>query len=110
MPLVMPHEKVTRRIDDAPALAGPDAGKGAAAVSPRLDLYDHEPAPVAGDEIQLAQPAAIASGNDGQPMVLEKPGCARLPGLADSRRVGPAAHRAVNATPLTGSSATGRPP
>src|SRR5690606_2733963 len=62
VPLPMPHQQVTRCPDDAAALVRVDArerrDETVAATRPNLD--DDERCAVAADEIQLAEPAAIA--------------------------------------------------
>lgn len=74
MPDRMLHEKMARREDD-PLLLVPIDGFGRRAfvgAPPRPDFDDDKTVVVAADDVELAEPAAIAPRNDREPLTLQK--------------------------------------
>ena len=81
LPLGVAHEQMARRLHDAPAFVRVDAvdGRAQRAAAARAHLYDDELPVVAADEVDLAEPAAIAARQDRKSVPLEMRSGARLP-------------------------------
>src|SRR5262245_59187926 len=73
LPCGVPHEQVTRRLNDAPALVRVDAvdGRAERAATARSDFDDDELLVVAAHEIDLAEPATVAACEDFETVLLE---------------------------------------
>ena len=77
----MTHEQVPRRLHDAPAFVRVDAvdGRAQRAAAARSNFDDDELPVVAADEIELAEPAAVAAREDFEAVPFEMRCGARLP-------------------------------
>src|SRR5512139_139561 len=101
-----PRKKVSGGGDDAPLLAGVDAGGGPAPRRPRAqpNLQEDEHRPLAGDDVHLPEPRAVVAREDGEPLRREEAGGELLRRLA--AKAGADAGRGAH---CAGASGTARP-